>query len=122
MTLVWWFVVLSTAVVVVELLAMRASGGWRARRAREDARELTRLTAEYAPPRQELTCVVGAHRCEAHAVDTGHIARHHVLDRWTLRRVLHEPTAAYAMVGGTVYGSGEWEILTGHIGRELVAA
>lgn len=119
MTLVYVFVGSSVALLVAGLLAMRASGRRRARVAMWD---WTRLTAPLAPPRHELTCVGGAHRCDGTAVDTGHIARHHVLDRWTLRRVLHEPTAAHAIVGGTVYGSGEWEILTGHIGRELVAA
>jgi hypothetical protein len=90
------------------------------RRTREAASEEIRLTAPMPPWRRELTCVPGMHRSDVRAVDSGHIARHHVLDRWKLRQLLFEPTAAHAVVDES--GSGQWEILTRHIGRELVGA
>ena len=108
MTYVYEFLVLSTAVAVSGVVAMRAS---RPLRTREDARELIRLTGWVAPPRHELTCVVGAHRCDDTAVDTGHIARHHELDVWTLRRVLLEPTAEFAAIVATSYSTAERKAL-----------
>lgn len=108
MTYVYEFVALSVAVAVAGVVAMRASGQLRDS---EAAAEWLRLTAPWAPPRHELTCVVGAHRCDDTAVDTGHIARHHELDVWTLRRVLLEPTAEFVAIVATSYSTAEREAL-----------
>lgn len=110
MMYVYGFVVAAVVVVAGGLAAMRGAG-----RVRERA-DMERLTVKLPAQRLELTCVVGAHRSDATAVDGGHIAKHHTLDRWTLRRVLSEPTAAYTVVVGTEYGTGERSIVTGHSG------